>query len=635
LIQTKIKQSQDECKKYEELINKNCKDKDSCVSLLTEKFDSTNYDNENYPNYENYYYSDYLDEEIISRKLEDMDIGNYLMLNKYLEYSENKKTAQIKKKKDFDKDYYSLNNLKIFIKVLNLFNEKYSHFISREEAERKKIEDDEIYRQNTNEVEDFIKFFNKLQESESKGKKQKEKKDDKKKDKKEYLQLSAKENHLSDLFLDLENKYGEVYKKILQEFIKRQNNELSDLLMKKIIAGIIDVNSTNKINIQQIKEDEIFTFNIPDKFSFINETFKSSYRKIIDNNNYKAYNEYVIDFYSIEGRLTDLLLKNKKLLNDDIFVFSYNNELFTNEISNVVTTFKDNYIQKNLTSDDKVIIYNFYDANKDNKDLHKKIIEDFMALIRHLSINNEKNDDPISEINSKIENALSEEFLGIFRDDDDNEENKKYKKKDLTVNKTMAIFEYFLIFIFDEIKEDLEEYSLKFDDKKLEKKTKDELEKYFKKEEKNDEETEDSKNKRIINKNNLALALKWFMTLVLFDEKDKENKIKENKKNIINYLNAADLWDKDTFKDNKFNAELGELKKCNIQINKIIWLYDFLVEDQEEEEAENAKKEILDYIEKNTEKQPVEPPEPDPPTESEPSESETNEDDDGNGDEGD
>jgi hypothetical protein len=326
-------------------------------------------------------------------------------------------------------------------------------------------------------------------------------------------------------------------------------------------------------------------------------------------------------------------LKNKKLLNDDIFEFSYNNELFTNEISNIITTFKDNYIQKNLTPDDKVIIYNFYDENKDNKDLHKKIIGNFMALIRYLSINNEKNDDPISEINSKIENALSEEFLGIFRDDDDNEENKKYKKKDLTVNKTMAIFEYFLIFIFDEIKEDLEEYSLKFDDKKLEKKTKDELEKYFK-EEKNDEEKEDSKNKRIININNLASALKWFMTLVLFDEKDKENKIKENKKNIINYLNAADLWDKDTFKDNKFNAELGELKKCNIQINKIIWLYDFLVEDQEEE-AENAKKEIKDYIEKNTEKQPVEPPEPDDKSDSETSEPESNEDDNGNDDEGD
>ena len=83
------------------------------------------------------------------------------------------------------------------------------------------------------------------------------------------------------------------------------------------------------------------------------------------------------------------------------------------------------------------------------------------------------------------------------------------------------------------------------------------------------------------------------MIIVLFDEKDKENKIKGNKKNLMNYLNVADLWDKGTFKDNKFNSDLGILKKFNIQVNKIIWLYDFLTEGEEEEDPE---KEIKDYI---------------------------------------
>ena len=186
------------------------------------------------------------------------------MLNKYLEYAENKKKNEIKKKKDKEsKDYYSVNNLKIFINVLNLFNERYSHLISRESAENKKIEDDEVYRQNTNEVEEFIKFFNKLQINEKKekkdtkekeSKKDKEEKDDKKKKvKKDYLELSAKDNHISDLFLDPDNKYGVIYKKILQEFIKKQNDELSYLLEQKIIEGKIDVNSINRINIQQIK----------------------------------------------------------------------------------------------------------------------------------------------------------------------------------------------------------------------------------------------------------------------------------------------------------------------------------------------------------------------------------------------
>ena len=84
------------------------------------------------------------------------------------------------------------------------------------------------------------------------------------------------------------------------------------------------------------------------------------------------------------------------------------------------------------------------------------------------------------------------------------------------------------------------------------------------------------------------------MALVLFNEKDKVNKIKENKKNLFNYLNVADLWDKNIYEDtNNFNSDLVELKKCNIQVNKIIWLYDFLVE----EEEEDPEKDIKEYIE--------------------------------------
>ena len=594
LIQKKLKLTQSECKKYKEMINKNCKDKDSCVSLLSEKFDQSNYDSDKYPNYENFYYTDYLDEKNIGKMLDHLNKEKYLVLNKYLIYSKEKRKAGIQKKKDTDtKDYYSLNNLKVFIKVLNLFNDTYSHLISRDKAESIKIEDDEIYRQNIKEVEEFIKFFNELQISEKK-----EKKDNKEKDKKDYLQLSAKDNYISDLFLDPENKYGIIYKSILQKFIKRQNDELADLLEKKIVDGKIDINGTNRMNIQQIKEDEIFTFNAPDKFSFITETFNSSYRKIIDNYNYEKYNDYVIYFDSIEERLTDLLLKNKKLLNEDIIEFSYNNELFTIEISNDISTFKDNYNQEKLTLDDKEIIYKFYDTNRENKDLHKKIILDFMTLIKYLSNNNEKNT-AISEINAKIESNFSTEFLQIFKDENDkdnDENNKKSNKRDLTVNKTLSIFEYFLKFIFNEIKEDLEEYNLEFIDKKLEKKSNDELEKFFSNEEKEDEEANNIYNKKIITKDNLTLALKWFMALVLFNEKDKENKIKGNKKNLFNYLNVADLWDKEIYKDtNNFNSDLAELKKSNIPINKIICLYDFLVEGEKEEDPE---KEIKEYIEK-------------------------------------
>ena len=95
------------------------------------------------------------------------------------------------------------------------------------------------------------------------------------------------------------------------------------------------------------------------------------------------------------------------------------------------------------------------------------------------------------------------------------------------------------------------------------------------------------------------------MILVLFGEKDKANKIKANKKNLINYLGVEDLWNKKIYKDTNFNRDLNELKKFNIQINKIIWLYDYLIEKEEEEDY---IKEIEDYIEKkNTKKEPTKP----------------------------
>ena len=130
-----------------------------------------------------------------------------------------------------------------------------------------------------------------------------------------------------------------------------------------------------------------------------------------------------------------------------------------------------------------------------------------MTLIKYLSNNNEKNT-AISEINAKIESNFSTEFLRIFKDENDvdgdnDENNKKSNKRDLTVNKTLSIFEYFLKFIFNEIKEDLEEYSLEFKDKKLEKKSNDELEKFFSNEEKEDEEVNNIYNKKINTKYNL------------------------------------------------------------------------------------------------------------------------------------
>ena len=49
--------------------------------------------------------------------------------------------------------------------------------------------------------------------------------------------------------------------RIYKIFIEQQNNEINDLIDLKINEGVFNSNSKNKINAQQIQEDEIFTFN--------------------------------------------------------------------------------------------------------------------------------------------------------------------------------------------------------------------------------------------------------------------------------------------------------------------------------------------------------------------------------------
>ena len=79
---------------------------------------------------------------------------------------------------------------------------------------------------------------------------------------------------------------------------------------------------------------------------------------------------------------------------------------------------------------------------------------------------------------------------------------------------------------------------------------------------------------------------------MLFREKDKDLKIKSNRKNLIDYLKSPDLWDSKKYKDQRFNDCLNDLKLCNIQINQILWLYNYLVGDEEIDPF----KEIEEYI---------------------------------------
>ena len=143
-----------------------------------------------------------------------------------------------------------------------------------------------------------------------------------------------------------------------------------------------------------------------------------------------------------------------------------------------------------------------------------------------------------------------------------------YGDANFNVSKITNIFAYFLDLIFKYVKKDIAKYQ----EENIEEK----IVYNF-----NDKDM-------IIKKSNLALAIRLFITLVLYreEDKDKDEKIKNNKKNIIDYLKNKDLW-KSTFYDNetnklKFEGDLSKLKDLNIKVKEILYFYNYLIDNNDE-----------------------------------------------------
>ena len=521
----------------------------SSINLLKEKYSYEYYQNEennDYPFYKYFYYTDYLNEKYIFDLLNHLDESQYPLLKLYLDNMNNNDTSE---------DKYSSNNLLLFSNALNLINQTYFNNISKEQAKKKKIKDDEIYMKNRDTIDSFIKFYNSLEMDGD--------------------QLSI-DNHLCDYFIDDTNNFGKNYKKILQIFLNQYNETTEKLLNAKIEKGIFDINSKTKINIQQINEKEILILNLPKNISFIEILFNSSYRKILDTSpfNYKFYKEYVINFDFIEETLTELILKNKKLIDENIIEFVYNDEVFNNQINNNMTLLKEKY-KSTINLYDKLVIYKFCTENK-NIHIYKNIINDFIVLIKLLNSKNKDNEikgeTKIYEVLNDIKDSVSKEFIKLFE-----------QQNELTIGKTPELFDYYLKVIFEEVNKDIKKYQ-----KNLDKNSKDLINNYY-------------KSKHQINKKDFAYAIRLFITLVLIreDEDDKIKKIKNNNNNIMKYLKSPDFWTKDIYSDDNFNKNINELKSMNFKVNQIVYLYETLGKDIEKNFFEDVIRRIKEENDKN------------------------------------
>jgi len=546
LIQNKINSF---IKNYKSL-SKSINSQFSFQDFLEEKYED--YDNNEYPFYNYFYYSDYINEAYLFNQIKSKK-DKYPVLFKVLENNANNSNI----------NQYSLDHLPNYNKVLNLFNETYFYSIKREKANNlqlKDLKDDEIYLNNRNEIKTFMNFYNNLKLKDSKN---------------QDMKLSD-QSLLADFFIDDNNEFGKSYKKIYNEFIKEQNAEITNLLDIKIEQDVFERDCKDKINIQSANSNEVFITTFSEKFSFDEVIFNSSYRKIALDRNYTSYNQFEVDLNLIEDDMTVKLLKNKKLFNDSIINFVYSNEKLEFENKNIITEFNQLYNIEKLNFKNKLILYKFYQDNKEkNQDFFLTILNDFNQLIIILNNNkkllNEKNinkainlkdDSRISEVLEKS-TKVSEEFKKLFKDNES-----------LIINKTTYLFEYYRDIIFPRIKNELKAFQINLETEQEEK-----INNYFKKQ-------------TIINEKIFKAAIRAFIVLYLNFEKDKENNIKQNENNIINYLNIIDIWDITTYSKENFKEELNNLKQLKIKMNQIISLYDFLVDDINIKYFEDVQKEL-------------------------------------------
>ena len=481
---------------------------------------------EEFPFNEYFYYSDYIDEKYL---MSNDEYTKYPVLSKYLE---------------LEKGGNILNDFFIYNMALNSLNDEYSSKITREKAQKETLEEQLIYKQNKELYDKFIEIYKKYSNENDEDEDEEEENNNNKNN------LNVKLPLFNFFIMDENKLFSEKYKDIYKQFIDK-HNEIVGELNNKLKNNNLQNKMTDKINIEDItKEDDIFI--TKNYFSLKIDLFDYSYRKVVLNNNYSEFGNFEKDLESIEEMMAEKLLKNKKLINDEIFLFKYKNEDLEFKNEDICTIFKEKYNEEKLSTNDKIIFFYYFEENKGNTNLHLKLLEEFAYLIRYCNENVDKIKEPsktmIYELSKEIE-FISNDFKEIFKE-----------KNNLSINKLLMIYEYYQMLSFNKIKEQLKQ---QYQEKITDKEQKNTIENFIKNNLDNEEAI-----------NALENALRKFIICYLVQIKEKEKKIKENKNNIKIYLEIKDLWNKNFYKNNEFYQLLKKLQELGIQIKNIIPFYE-------------------------------------------------------------
>ena len=552
--------------------------------IIQANFDPSFYDKEKYPDINYYSISNINNFNSFAQKFSASEENkkNYalinILINKDLEMTQNAINM---------KNLLNINNL------VNLLLNIYSFKISREDAKKKKFNDEITYINDLyNEfnsikldkdqflktyVEPFIKSWDSIKKTSIQYKcrvlRELEKGE-------KPLDMSV-DNALCYFLVDDGDKEGGMFlAAAYQNFIIWQNNFINEIISKNDIKGILNSYVSKleqEILAQDATKDEIIDINDKIYKSFNELISTHSMRNIFDKNNkinYKNYNEIKYDFDSIEEELGKMILPGlKKFKNDKIKFITYLFEGFRGGNSTILVDYNTKYIQRDLTQEEKDALTNLLEDNN-NSQFYNDVFASLQILMNEIIKENYDENQFIYKIIESLPNfiILNEKLKNLFKT--------KYefsdpKLKIFTLNSLVSIFEYFESLCWNEIKKNIPAdytFDLAEEPKKF-------ILDYFEKI-KNEE--------KIINIKNFTTALRRLISRSLAGSRQ-EADIKFDSALKL-YILRDDLWPGGFVNNDAFEIQIFEICRDDIIIGNCYNLYNILEGDNYNEEI---KKRII------------------------------------------
>ena len=525
-------------------------DKHNMKSLILENNDIKAYDEVNYPFYKFFVMTTYPSKENMINELQ-----------KIIQYEEKYPLLSLYVN-DLNEQMHLIKYLPEFNEFVNFMIYNYSYKISRDEASKRLLKDEEIFKKNQNK---FLEKLNRFKEIWSKLKNYATKYGCRE----EMPAIDLDENKPIAYFL---NDNGEIGKGMYiaaayQMFIELQNNFLDRIFKPLRQNGILHnyaKNMEKTIDVQKAKNSEVLNFDRADKL-FMEIIYENSKRNIFSENNkinYMNYRQFIYDFDSIEKSLGEIILPGKMKFNghENLKFITYSFEGFRGNKSSVLLNFSEKYEQISLSIENKQKIYDFIkDKLKVENDELSKILFSIQLLIYYLTQVRYKETDEINIVLDELpENVtLSSECIDFF------------KNQKLKIEEIVEVYSYIELLCFKPIIENLRDYYRK----KIEDKKAGNILKLF-----------EEKKFKVITKIHLASACRKLISRYLASTRDDTDYNENNK--LVLYLDRDEMWselwkEKDKLKEEeKLNEDLEILRKEDLILGQSFELYNLLGGDE-------------------------------------------------------